>query len=182
MRAPPLTTTAPPSQWPKCDGPFVLCSVANCSIIASSGTPTVPLQAECGCLAPVRDAGASGQSLVTPNIIKSKSVADATIDACFNGVDPTEPGAVNTCTEINSAPVCKAINAGTMYGGVWPLISTFTLYGDQGVQMCTGAADGSSIVADCMTAACYRKRAFDGSRYVCYCPVFNIPAGEPAVF
>jgi hypothetical protein len=156
----------------------VLCAVANCSIIASSGTPKVPLQAECGCLLPDRATGGSSPSYVTPNIIKSKAVSDATIERCFNGVDPAQ-GGVNTCTEVNSAPVCKAINQDTMYGGVWPLISTFVeAYRDQGVQQCTAADDGSSLVADCMTAACYETPAFDGSDYVCYCPVYQIPAGE----
>jgi hypothetical protein len=122
------------AQWPQCDGPFVLCSVANCSIIASSGTEKVPLQAECGCLLPERaDYVKGGKSYVTPNIIKSKQVYEATIDECFDGQDPSTVN--STCTEVNSAPVCKDINARKMYGGIWPLISTFTPYADQGVQV-----------------------------------------------
>lgn len=92
-------------------------------------------------------------SLVTPNIILDDRVYQATKDRCFGGQDPATPGVMNTCTRVNSAPVCKAINKQRMYGGKWPLISTFTLYADQGIRKCTGAPDGSSITADCMTAA-----------------------------
>ena len=44
----------PPSQWPQCLGPFVLCSVANCTILPKTGGPLglFPRQAECGCLSP----------------------------------------------------------------------------------------------------------------------------------
>ncbi|PSC77061.1 ABC transporter ATP-binding [Micractinium conductrix] len=163
------------SQWPKCRGPFVLCSVAYCRIIPKSGTKAVPRQAECGCLTPLRNRGVNGISYVTPNIIKSKSVYDATVARCFGGQAPST--ANNTCTAVNSAPVCKSINRGRMYGGKWPLISTFALYANQGVQMCTGNGAGTSITADCMTAACYKKRAFDGSPYTCYCPIVSIGPG-----
>ncbi|KAF8065746.1 yipf1 [Scenedesmus sp. PABB004] len=167
-----------PNNWPRCEGPFVLCSVANCTIIPGTGTANVPLQAACGCLSPTRTVTAPvGISLVTPNIIKSASVYNATVTACFGGQDPITT-ANNTCVTVNSAPVCKAINEGTIYGGKWPFISTFTAYADQGAAVCTGAADGSSILADCMTAACYRRRAFDGSPYTCYCPVFNVEPGN----
>ena len=58
---------------------------------------------------------------------------DATVARCFGGQAPST--ANNTCTAVNSAPVCKSINRGRMYGGKWPLISTFALYANQGVQV-----------------------------------------------
>lgn len=164
------------SQWPKCRGPFVLCSVAYCRILPRSGTKAVPRQAQCGCLTPPRNRGVTGLSYVTPNIIKEKSVYDATVARCFGGKDPAT--ANSTCTTINSAPACKAINRGRMYGGKWPLISTFAIYANQGVQPCTGKDDGTSITADCMTAVCYKKRAFDGSPYTCYCPIVSVTPGS----
>ncbi|KAF8065748.1 hypothetical protein HT031_002808 [Scenedesmus sp. PABB004] len=175
-----LVLTAPIDvrNWPRCEGPFVLCSVANCTIIPGTGTANVPLQAACGCLSPTRDAVPLGVSLITPNVIKSASVYNATVTACFGGQDPITT-ANNTCVTVNSAPVCKAINEGTIYGGKWPFISTFTAYADQGVALCSAVADGSSILADCMTAACYRRRAFDGSPYTCYCPVFKLAPNTP---
>ena len=42
------------------------------------------------------------------------------------------------------------------------------------MQKCTGASDGSSIIADCMTAACYKKESWDGFPYTCYCPVYTV--------
>ncbi|KAI8463179.1 MAG: hypothetical protein J3K34DRAFT_444932 [Monoraphidium minutum] len=166
------TPPAAPAQWPKCKGPYVLCSVAFCRILPESGNAMIPLQAECGCLLPVRSGKARGISLVTPNIIKDKEWYDKTVEKCFGGGDPST--ANNTCTKTNSAPVCKAINKRKMYDGTWPLISTFTAYEDQGVQVCTGKQDGTSITADCMTAACYKKTAFDGSPFTCYCPVYTV--------
>ena len=167
----------PPSQWPQCFGPFVLCSVANCTILSKTGGPLglFPRQAECGCLSPPANPTVVGPSLVTPTIIKDGALNDAVNRECFGGESPSTKN--NTCTEVNSAPVCKAINDRTIYKGTWPLISTFAAYADQGVKVCTGRPDGSSITADCMTAACYRRGAFDGSPFVCYCPVVSVPPG-----
>jgi hypothetical protein len=131
------SATGPFSEWIECFGPYVLCSVANCSIIADSGTPLVPLQAECGCLSPLRDSeDAIGKSYVTPNIIKSQSVYNATRQVCYGGEDPAT-GVENTCT-LNSAPVCRAINSDTMYDGIWPYISTYVVYANQGAQVRDG--------------------------------------------
>lgn len=121
----------------------MLCSIANCTIVRGSGTPRVPLQAACGCLAPRRDGGVVGTSYVTPNIIKSRQTYEATVRRCFGGADPSAPGANTTCTTANSAPVCAAINARTMYGGAWPLFSTFAVFTDQGTQVC--AVRGSNL-------------------------------------
>jgi len=167
----------PPSQWPQCLGPFVLCSVANCTILPKTGGPLglFPRQAECGCLSPPAVPTVVGPSLVTPTIIKDGALNDAVNRECFGGESPSTKN--NTCTEVNSAPVCKAINDRTIYKGTWPLISTFAAYADQDVKVCKGKPDGSSITADCMTAACYRRGAFDGSPFVCYCPVVAVPPG-----
>ena len=58
------------------------------------------------------------------------------------------------------------------YGAKFDLISTFTLTQGQGATQCSGPA----MLADCMTAACYIKTAFDGSPVTCYCPVFSVAA------
>ncbi|KAG2485518.1 hypothetical protein HYH03_015790 [Edaphochlamys debaryana] len=165
----------PAAFWGKCLGPYVLCAVANCSIRADTGNKKYPLQAECGCLTPESNGLPYGASLVTPNIIKREKAYKATLQECF-GNDPLANG---TCTAVNSMPACKAINNYNLYpGGDWPLISTYRPWSNEGAQECVGKADNSSIMAECMTAACYKKTAWDGSPYTCFCPVVTVPAGE----
>lgn len=96
------------NQWPVCNGSFALCSFANCSIL----TGTNPPQAACGCFEPGIDTFRPNMtSLVTANIIKSLQVYNATSDRCFGGQVQT---ANNTCTFVNSAPFCKAMNKNTI--------------------------------------------------------------------
>lgn len=37
---------------------------------------------------------------------------------------------------------------------------------------------GPGVMAECMSAGCYRKTAFDGSPVTCYCLLVNVPDGQ----
>lgn len=37
---------------------------------------------------------------------------------------------------------------------------------------------GPGLMAECMSAACYRKPAWDGSPITCYCPMVQVPEGQ----
>ena len=65
----------------------------------------------------------------------------------------------------------------TQYGGKWDLISTFLKTPTQAGKKCSGPAQ----YANCMTAACYIKTAFDGSPITCYCPVYSAGANDTYV-
>jgi len=68
------------------------------------------------------------------------------------------------CPGIDESGVCKAIATNKIYGGIYDLVSTFSL---------TPRLGGFSRTcekgryAQCMTAACYARRAFDGSPVTC---------------
>lgn len=125
----------------QCDGKYALCYYAKCKMNAD-GT------ADCGCHE------FDGISLVDVNNIVPKSLRAETQKACPNGLA--------SCPKANIAPICNKINS--------RLTSTFNtgapMFEFEGSQECTNGQ-----YANCMTADCERKTAFDGSPITCRCRV-----------
>lgn len=159
----PFPSAADLGLWPGCRGPYALCAFANCSILPD----TEPPLAACGCYVPKKPVW-----FVTPRQLKSKQWYDATSTKCFQGdaFNNNNTG----CLKTNSAPVCKAIIRNKIYNQDYDLISTFTPTVHLGRQSCIGPG----LMAECMSAACYNKTAWDGSPVTCYCPVTNVPEGQ----
>lgn len=70
----------------------------------------------------------------------------------------------------------QAIAKNKIYGGAYDLVSTYSESPNIGGfdKVCVKGVDGANgFYAQCMTAACYRRTAFDGSPVTCYCPVYN---------
>ncbi|KAL4440240.1 hypothetical protein ABPG75_003241 [Micractinium tetrahymenae] len=154
----PQVKSPPQTQWPRCSGNYALCSSANCTIKFVGQASSTILLAECGCIIPTAANGLGNNSLT--------------------------PG----CGYLNATPICKAIADNTIYGGQYDYISTFTASPDVGGfnKLCVRPGQGG-LFAQCMTAACYKKTAFDGSPVACYCPVYRAnaylvgsPNGDPA--
>lgn len=172
--------------WISCRGPFALCYLAQCTGVLPGSKPP---QAACGCV----DGKATGVtpiglSQVQPSYTLNKAAALADVVACYFGLDPAvagvTPGLPTPCAPppagaTNVAPICKLMEAeGSLYGPEWPLVSAFQSSPEQVSVTCTGAPDGGSAYANCMTAACHRSA--DGSP-ICYCPVTRVSAGAPFV-
>jgi len=112
------------------------------------------------------DLGSSGEpiSLVDPNYIMSLPLFKQFQKNCQ--INSTSTG----CPGIDSTGVCKAIASNKIYGGQYDLVSTFAV---------TPVLGGFSRTcekgqyAQCMTAACYQREAFDGSPVTCYCPIYE---------
>ncbi len=146
-----------------CSGPYALCAFANCSTLPGTDPPLT----ECGCYEPVKPVW-----YVTPRQLKSQALYNLTSEECFDGDAMNN---VNTgCNETDSAPVCEAIVDNIIYDGNYELISTFTPTEHLGQTKCTGPG----LMAECMSAACYRKEAFDGSPVTCYCLLVDVPEGQ----
>lgn len=96
------------------------------------------------------------------------------------------------CPGPNKNDVCKAIRMNTIYdNGNYDCISMFSMSPQLGGFEL--ACSGPGKYAQCMTAACYKEPASDGSPVECYCHVFdthfsfmvgspwngNIPCAQP---
>lgn len=173
--------------WMGCDGPFALCYLAQCTSVLPG---TKPPQAACGCVYGP-DATGSTASRIQPSFTLSKPAALADAAACYGGQDPvaagTTPGTPTPCAPppagaANQAPVCKALTVeGALYGPPYKLVSTYAPLPNQVEVTCTGAADGGSAYANCMTAACVRGSLGGVGPVTCFCPVVRVAAGAPFV-
>jgi hypothetical protein len=172
--------------WMQCDGPFALCYLARCTGVLPH---TKPPQAACGCVYGPDATGGLTASRVQPSFTLSKPAALADAVACYGGQDPVvagaTPGTPAPCAPppagaANAAPVCKALGVEeALYGPPFKLVSTFAPASNQRDVTCTGAADGGSAYANCMTAACVR--GVSGAPVTCFCPVVRVAAGAPFV-
>ena len=169
--------------WMSCQGPFASCYLARCSGLLAGSTPA---QAACACVdGATTGVTPTGLSQVHPSYTLHKAAAAADAVACYSGLDPAlagvTPGVATPCAPppaggTNRAPICKLMAVeGGLYGPQWPLVSSFQPSPEQAEVTCTGAADGGSAYANCMTAAC--ARSGDGAP-LCYCPITHVPPGE----
>ena len=144
---------------------------ANCTLsFVGRSSSCIPL-AECGCLKPTSLNNLPATSQVDPPYILDAAVAAAQTQQCpNNAVGPN-------CSGVNSTPVCQAINSNNIYGGAYDRISTYTPTPIGGFdQLCTAPLGVEGLYAQCMTAACYDRPAFDGAPVTCYCPVYSATA------
>jgi len=160
-------TSPPGGSWPWCGGEYALCSLANCTMeFKNKDTSDLgPQLAECGCITANEADGLGKSNFVDPTYIMSMPLYQATNDQCL--INSTSTG----CPGLNQSPVCKGIVSNTIYDGQYDLTSTYTLSPRVGGFQLT--CPGPGIYAQCMTAACYKRRAFDGSPVTCYCPVYQ---------
>ncbi|KAI8471152.1 MAG: hypothetical protein J3K34DRAFT_418235 [Monoraphidium minutum] len=178
---PPGSRGSPPqAQWPVCEKKFALCTFANCTVaFPFKSLSGVPL-AECGCIESGVGNNLTDSSLVDTTFILDKKLLDATNKQCPNGTE----SAKGKCAKANGTPFCKAVEKNKIYGGEYDLISLYASSpGLGGLSKLCAAEPGVAFHAECMTAACYRRRAFDGSPVSCYCPVYASTAyiiGAPA--
>ncbi len=166
----------PLGAWGWCGGQFALCSLANCTT-EYEGKETSDIGdslAECGCLAS-DDLGPQGNgttstrptSFVDPDFIMSLPLYQEFQDNCL--VNSTSA----RCPGMNQAGICAAISTNSVYRGDYDLVSTFVPSPEYGgfSQQCNVTSGGR--YAQCMTAACFKKTAFDGSPVTCYCPIYE---------
>jgi len=132
-----------PFAFVPCKGTYVLCYYAKCKL-NNDGT------ASCGCRL-FNDKNSF--SLIEINNIFPESLKKETLDKCPNGLASCPSG---------DAPICQ-----TMQNS---LMSTFSsgdpVYHYEGAMAC-----GTGKYANCMTALCEDKVAFDGSPITCTCRV-----------
>ncbi|PSC71772.1 T9SS C-terminal target domain-containing [Micractinium conductrix] len=153
--------------WLRCEGRYALCSMANCTMdFPGAKASKIPLAA-CGCIIATASNGLGANSQVDPTYILSKPLADTTERKCPDGA------ASRGCRRPNCSPICRAITDNTIYGGEYDYVSTFKNSPSLGGfnKLCIKPG----VFAQCMTAACYNKPAFDGSPITCYCPVYKAP-------
>ncbi len=128
-----------------CEGDYALCYYAKCKL---NGDGT----ADCGCQE------FNGTSFVDVNNIIPSDIREDTKRSC--------PYGLVSCPYMNEAPVCSYVNSSSPYG----LTSTFSSgapkFTFEGTQSCPAGP-----YANCMTAQCKRKTAWDGSPVTCRCPV-----------
>lgn len=126
-----------------CKGTYALCYYAKCKL-NDDGT------ADCGCV--LFNEGDS-YSFVNVNHIYPTALQEETLAKCPNGLA--------SCLH-NDAPICQAMQS--------TLMSTFNtgepLFNFVGTLPC-----GKGKFANCMTALCKEKVAFDGSPITCKCRV-----------
>jgi len=165
------TVTAPTNFVP-CMGKYALC--------ANSGPEPLPCKvtaggrfANCKCVVQ------TGLNFVQITSILNEKVYQDTISVC--GTD-----GANCFTETNKAPVCTAINDGTLIPGA-DVISDFNTDSQSAVAALTAnGGDQSPFTvcpkapyAGCMTAPCRIKKSGDAE---CSCPifwgVFQLPAAD----
>ena len=158
-------TNPPPAPLPgfqsylgmlKCEMPYALCYYAKCKPIPST------TEAECGC-AGFPD---GGTSFVYIEAIRNTAAKEETFKQCPAGIASCDGDSPET-----TAPICKRIAEHTLYPDQKPdLISTFSTgapkFKYQGVKGC-----GKGLYADCMTAPCFNRKAWDGSPVTCKCSV-----------
>jgi len=167
---PALNKTSPPqSDWPRCTGKYALCSSANCTMDFPGNNASGILLAACGCIIPNGINGLTNNSLVDPAYILDQKVCKAEQDQCPDYTQSTG------CGGPNATPVCKAIGNNTIYNGTYDFISTFSSSSQVGGfnKVCIPPGELEGAYAQCMTAACFLKPAFDGSPVTCYCPVYK---------
>lgn len=128
-----------------CKGTYALCYYAKCKL-NDDGT------ADCGC---VLFSKKDSYSFVNINHIYPIALREETLAKCPNGLA--------SCLH-NDAPICQAMQS--------HLMSTFNtgepLFNFSGTQAC-----GNGKYANCMTALCEEKVAFDGSPITCKCRVIE---------
>lgn len=160
------------TSWPKCKGPYAICSFANCTLEypGKAGSHIGGGLAACGCSTPGPGNNLTDYSLVDPAYILDKALSNATLAECYN----VQGNLTQKCASNNGSPICKAITSNTIYGSTYDFISTYTLSLNLGgfTQACNVPGPGA-LYANCMTAACVRQTAFDGSPITCYCPVYR---------
>jgi hypothetical protein len=175
--------------WISCQGPFALCFQAKCTPPLAGSKPS---QAACGCVdGATTGVTPVGSSVIQPSFMLNQPAALANSAVCYSGLDPavagTTPGTPTPCAvppagTTNAAPVCALVaKEGALYGPKWPLVSTFQASPSQATVACTGAADGLSAYANCMTAACERTPGPGGAPLTCYCPVTRVAPGAPFI-
>lgn len=158
-------TSPPLGAWPWCEGEYALCSMANCTtdFVGKDTSDLGPQLAECGCITATSANGLTKTNLVDPTYILS--------DPLYQGYQNDCSKNASACAGPNASQVCKAIITNTIYKGQYDLTSTYNLSPQLGgfqVQ-----CSGPGRYAQCMTAACYKSEAFDGSPVTCYCPVYE---------
>ena len=174
----PMNSSPAFDEWAVCQGPSAICSFANCTL-DYPGKKTSDLGQElaaCGCVDPNPGKETNttlGTNYVDPSFILSKALYTDFQKNCPNGAQSAG------CSAPNSTNVCKAIVSNTIYGGQYDVVSTFSLTPELGTfdRYCPGIPNGQYV--NCMTAACERKVAFDGSPLTCYCPIYK--SSEPFI-
>ncbi len=140
----------------KCEVPYALCYYAKCKAIPGTA------KAECGC-AGFPD---GGTSFVYLEAVKDAAAKKLTFEKCPAGLASCDGDSPET-----TAPICKQIAEHALYPEQKPdLISTFSTgtpkFEYHGVKRC-----GLGLYADCMTAPCFIRKAWDGSPVTCECSV-----------
>ena len=79
---------------------------------------------------------------------------------------PSPPAALSHSRHARTPPADK---------GKYDYISTFALSSELGGfnRLCTAPKGVQGYYAQCMTAACFKRPAWDGSPITCYCPVYK---------
>lgn len=126
-----------------CKGAYALCYYAKCKL-NTDGT------ADCGC---ILFNEADGYSFVNVNHIYPAELQAETLAACPNGMASCLHG---------EAPICHTMQS--------KLMSTFNT-GEPLFKFAGAHACGKGKFANCMTALCEKKVAFDGSPITCKCRV-----------
>ncbi|KAI9003390.1 hypothetical protein DFJ74DRAFT_694724 [Hyaloraphidium curvatum] len=157
------------NDWALCRGPYALCSAANCTLNFAGREKSPVLMAECGCVLPNATNLLPSRSYVNPIYILDERLKKEYRTQCPNY------GASPGCRLPNVTKVCREINQRKIYGGVYDFISTYQVSSQSGGfnQRCEAPPGVQAMYAQCMTAGCIRKRAFDGSPVSCYCPVYR---------
>lgn len=126
-----------------CNGTYALCYYAKCKL-NTDGT------ADCGC---VLFNEKDSYSFVNVNHIYPQSLQDATLEKCPNGLA--------SCLH-NEAPICQTMQT--------KLMSTFNT-GEPLFKFAGSYTCSKGKFANCMTAVCEEKMAFDGSPITCKCRI-----------
>jgi len=159
----------PYGDWPLCFGEFALCSFANCTRVfkGKNNSDIGESLADCGCTTSNDYNDITAFNLVDPPFILQKDVYEEYEKTC-GGESST-----SACTGPNSAGVCDAIVNNTIYGGSYDLVSTYSYSPKVGGFDIVCPGEPGVVYANCMTSACYRRVAFDGSPITCYCPLYE---------
>jgi hypothetical protein len=155
-------TVTAPSNFLPCTGEYALC--------AESGPEPLPCRLESdGRFAKCKCVVQTGLNFVQITAILNEQVYRDTVSVC--GADGAQCVAVP-----NKAPVCKALNDGTLIPGA-DVISDFNPGSQSGLAALTTNGGGQTSVtvcpkapyAGCMTAPCKIKKSGDAE---CSCPIF----------
>jgi hypothetical protein len=135
--------------------------------------------AECGCYSYPSATGIDAVNLGSVPGMLSKTAKIANGKACGDAQRN------NTCTKVNTAPICKSQAAKPrpmLYKGLFDIISTLNVYTWPFTNPTPGNVCPYGTYTNCYSAGCLNKQAFNGANATCYCPVIDVKKGSKTLF